>query len=400
MAAVAVTVTLSVGGSHTGGPSLPRRIGAPSVFSGHAPIGSAAVAFSSSQWQLDGTIDTIALTGSTDDTYRRLRNAYESTAGISAFLSPDGRRLAVTNGILDLRTNRLMSLPPTGGSYRVPQAWSADGSRLATVTYEDPGFPDALSSAVSGAELDVVDTATGSSTRVADLDLSQQMNGWIAAFAPDGRLAYQTGNEIDVIDPAGTRTARFTIPAGSRIAGGGAWTRDGSGILVASESDCSCAGYGSRWTLTTLDAATGATISSGYQVDGEVGVRMIGWSRAGAPIVVAYDALGPGDLDPGVTPVSFQAPNHLDGLEQLDDVSRARVLELTPDGYRVLATADAESLDVAGNVIADGATRAGDPPLLTQSKLLDTAVASCIGLLLLAVIVLVLRRRERVAGPR
>jgi hypothetical protein len=45
-------------------PSLPRRISAPSVFSGHSPIGSASVAFSSSQWQFDGTIDTIALTGS------------------------------------------------------------------------------------------------------------------------------------------------------------------------------------------------------------------------------------------------------------------------------------------------------------------------------------------------
>ncbi len=396
-AGVVVVLGTTGGVSSTASPSLPQRIGAPSVDSGYSPIGSASVAFSSDQWQMDGTIDTIALTRATDDTYRRLSNAYESTAGLTAILSPDGHRLAVINGIYNLSTDAVTALPPTFGSYRIPQAWSADGRYLATVTYSDWWAPAAYGSPTDAGDLDVVDTMTGGTTHITRVDVWLPIDGWIAAFAPDGRLAYQTGNQINVASPAGTVLAHLAVPAGTRIAGKGAWTRDGRGIAVVGEGPCGCGkAYDSRWTLTTLDASTGAASSPAYYVDGVVGVRMLGWSPSNRPVVVAYDPVAADDLDPGATPVSFRGPNRLSGLEDLDDVESARVLALLPDsGSQLLSDAfGAESVDVADDVIADGVSRAGDPPLLTESHLIGGAVLTLLVLLIGAPLIWAVRRRQ------
>jgi hypothetical protein len=398
-AGVVVVLGTAGGGGRTASPSLPRRIGAPAVDSGHSPIGSASVSFSSSQWQMDGTIDTIALTGATDDTYRRLSNAYESTAGLTAILSPDGHRLAVINGIYNLSTNAVTALPPTGGSYQIPQAWSADGRYLATVSYSDWWAPAAYGSPSDSGELDVVDTLTGATTHITPVDVWLPIDGWIAAFASDGRLAYQSGDQITVVNRAGAVLARIAVPDGTRIAGKGAWTPDGRGIAVVAQGPCGCGkAYDSRWTLTTLDTSTGAAAGPAYHLDGVVAVRMLGWSPSDRPVVVAYDPVAPKNLDPGATPVSFRGPNRLSGLEDLDDVKAARVLALRLDGgSQLLSDAfGAESVDVADDVIAGGVSRAGDPPLLTESHLIEAVLAMLVLLVLLigALVIRAVGRRQ------
>ena len=296
-------------------------------------------------------------------------------------------------------------MPPADGSYRVPQAWSPDGRYLATVGYSESWDQGAYDIPADAVALDVVDTMTGDTTHLMQLDVAMPIDGWIAAFAPDGRLAYQSGNQITIANPDGTVLARFAVPDGTRIAGKGAWTRDGRGIAVVDQGPCGCGeAYDSRWTLTTLDASTGAASGPAYQVDGVVGVRMLGWSPSGRPVVVAYDPVASGDLDGDATPVSFRGPNRLSGLEDLDDVASARVLALLPGGGSQLLSdaSGAESLDVADDVIAGGVGRAGDPPLLTEDNLIGAAILTVIGLPLLLFVVLTIRqigRRRRDALP-
>lgn len=414
--------SLTGGGSSTAAPSLPRHIGAPSMYAGSSPIGAAGVAFSSDQWSLDGTIDSIALTGAKDDAYRRLSGNPGSTAGLNAILSPDGRRLAVQDGIVDLATDAVTRLAPTGGDFRDPQAWSPDGRYLATVTFSQVGdaqpstFTGEWTDAVSGAQLDVVDTTNGVRTHIADLDMTAVYDSWIAAFAPAGdRIAYQSGNRVDVASLTGAAISGFTVPEGTRIAGKGAWTPDGQSLALVAESACTCGSdYDARWTLTTVDASTGTARQPGYTVDGTVAIRMLGWSPAGEPVVVSYDPESPDNLDPVAQIVDFRTHSqagvdqtgvNLDGIELLGNVSTARVLALRPGAApRVLlqsTSTGAESLDVADNVIAGGLDRPGNPPLLTEDFIVSAGIIAVLVLLVGAVAVAItMIRKRRSRGQR
>jgi hypothetical protein len=105
---------------------------------------------------LDGSAFDLALTGTRSDIYRTLPESLYSTAGITAILSPDGTRLAVVNGIMNLATGVTTRLTPDGGDYRNPEAWSPDGRYLATVTYTQQLL---LASSSGGAEsVDVADS--------------------------------------------------------------------------------------------------------------------------------------------------------------------------------------------------------------------------------------------------
>ncbi len=153
------------------------------------------------------------------------------------------------------------------------------------------------------------------------------------------------------------------------------------------------------WQVVRLAVDTGHP----GRVDGVVGVRMLGWSPSGKPVVVAYEPSG-GPYDPGATPVSFRGPNRLWGLEDLNDVGSARVLALLPDGgSQVLCDAfGAESADAADDIVAGGLSRAGDPPLLTEPNLFIAVILTVLGIPLLLIgllVVRVVRRRRHRHNP-
>jgi len=415
-----------VGGAPTvtRSPSLPERIGAPGKWSPsitHAPIDGASVVFGDGDWGLDNLPDDTALTAARSDAYRRVPNSAVAIAGITAILSPDGRRLAVENGFIDVTTGHVVRLAPKrSGDYREPEAWSPDGRELATVEYTEPDFlppltyTGAWTNPATRASLAVVDVASGHETRIADLNLTTPYDGWLAAFSPDGsKLAYQSGDQVVVVTRSGQAVSRFTVANGTRLAGKGAWTRDGSGLALVAETPCGCGRtYDSRWTMTVVDADTGAARATSYVLDGVVAIRLLGWSPTSEPVVVAYHPLGPSDLDPGNRPVTFRTgppdasgvdQNGLavDGIELLDDVDTADVVALregrAPRTMLTSTATGAGSLDVADNVIAGGLTRPGDPPLLT-ANMVDAMVPVGILVAIAAAVVvgpLLLMRRRR-----
>lgn len=385
----------------TGAPSLPERIGAPGKWSPsitHAPIDGASVVFGGGDWGFDNLSVDSALTAARTDAYRRVPDSADSIAGITALLSPDGRRLAVEDGLIDVTTGHLVRLAPDrSGDRREPEAWSPDGRELATVEYTEPEslppttYTGEWTNPVTRASLAVVDIATGHETTIADLNLTTPYDGWLAAFSPDGsKLAYQSGDQVVVVTRSGQAVSHFTVTNGTRLAGKGAWTRDGGGLALVTQTPCGCGRtYDSRWTMTVVEADTGAARPISYVVDGLVAIRLLGWSPAGEPVVVAYHSLGPSDLDPGTRPVTFRTAASdasgldqnglaVDGIELLDDVDTADVVALregrAPRIMLTSTTNGAGSLDVADGVIAGGLTRPGNPPLLTANAV-DGAIA-------------------------
>jgi hypothetical protein len=410
----------------TASPSLPERIGAPGKWSPSvtdSPVDGASVVFGGGDWGFDNVPDDTALTAARSDAYRRVPDSADSIAGLTAILSADGRRLAVENGFIDVTTGHLVRLAPDrSGDYREPEAWSPDGRELATVEYSEPDFmppptyTGEWTNPVTRASLAVVNVATGHETTIADLDLTTPYDGWLAAFAPDGsKLAYQSGDQIVVATRSGQAVAHFTVPNGTRLAGKGAWTRDGSGLAVVAETPCGCGStYDSRWTMTVVDAVTGAARSTSYVVDGVVAIRLMGWSPGGEPVVVAYHPLRPSDLDPGTRPVTFRTTppdasgvdqNGLavDGIELLDDVDTADVIALRVGAPRTMLRSTANgagSLDVADGVIAGGLTRRGDPPLLTTNMVDGLVVVGIVAIGATFVVGLVFLMRARRAVGR
>ncbi len=419
-----VTRAQSGAAAVTVAPSLPRRIGAPAMGTRDAlrsPIGPASVVFSSDLWHLDGTVGDSAVTGARSDAYRLISSDFDSTAGLGAILSPDGRRLAVNNAVLDLGTGAVTPLPPgRGADYRVPQAWSPDGRYLATASYTQPDYapPETYDgqwvAPVTRAVLSVTDTASGQETVLATLPTTAAFDGWVAAFSPDGsRLAYQYGDRIVIAGRGGTAIASLPVPPGTRIAGKGAWTRDGRAVAVVREEACDCGGtYHARWTLSTMDVTSGATVGTGYRLDGVVAVRMVGWTAAGEPAVVRYDPLPPAELGRTAAPVDFRTRTDpsgvdltglgLDGIEELSYVASATLVALAPTGPpRTLVAAapgGAESLDVAEDILATGRDRPGHPPFLTAARVTEAAILAVVGAIGAAIVlavVLIWRSRRR-----
>ncbi|MGX6603373.1 hypothetical protein ACWKSP_14710 [Micromonosporaceae bacterium Da 78-11] len=350
------------------GASLPRRIGQPALLTrtvAKSPPGPAAVVFS-------GGTERIAVVGAAADTYRWLPGG---RAGLTAQLSPDGHHLAVAAGIVDLTTGRTRPYPVAG----VPQAWSPDGTRLALVTAKP--------------ELLMLDVATGRAAPVADLDPSRRVDGWTVAFAPDGsRLAYQSGRSIVTVGPDGHAVSQFEVPAGASLAGKGAWTPDGTGLLVAAGAPCDCGdGYRVRWTVRRLDAGSGAEAGPSMSFAGLYAVRALGWVTADRPAVAAYYARdGVGQHRPVDRP-------------DLDDVGSVRLLRVESDSSATVLLAgggpDARSVDVPDQLLASGATRPGSPPFWTRGHLLAQGAVIVVALLTVAVAaVLLIRRRRRVSA--
>ncbi|MEU8238469.1 hypothetical protein AB0C07_09505 [Actinoplanes missouriensis] len=351
--------------------SLPVEVGAPGIWTPDAtahPIPAAAVLISGNTWYADDSTFYGGLVGAGADDYRVLDN--EGAAGMASVLSPDGRRLASGDGILDIADGRRTPYPRAWTDLQIAaQAWSPDGTRLVVTSRPVDDEPYAAPESLA-----LLATGTGAITELEGS--SPGLDGWTAAFSPDGaRLAYPAGGRIRILTLASGAVTEIPMPDGAMLAGKGGWTRDGRGLLVVAGERCdTCGDYPISWTVTTLSASTGAVAGPQYRLDGIYAVRVLGWWPSGRPVAVAYAPA------PGATATLFDDPGTRADLSGLTTVGTVRVLELTPGSdHAELAAAATESIDVADNVLAAGTLRDGRRPLTSVDRL-ATGVAWFVGL--------------------
>lgn len=390
LCSVARTETLQwhpVGGSSAppeqGAPTLPARVGAPALWTADAtaaPIGAASVLYSSNSWFQEGADWLVGLVGRSDDTYRVAE--WGGSAGMTSVLSADGTRIAYHGGIADLSTGRETGWGPwSDGLTLDPQAWSPDGGAVAVLTsrWDDTGVNDGKTT------LYLFDVATGTPREIAVLNQVDVLAGWAAAFSPDGgRLAYQNGAGLSIFSRADGTTAEVPLPAGARLAGKGAWTRDGRNLLVVSGAECDCGDYPIRWTVTTISALDGTATGTAYTRDGVLALRVLGWWPSGEPVAVEYSPTAstqPSVLD---TPDSQNAVVYQWAVEaaHLITLGTGRKL-MGGDSFGVIG--DLESIDVADDVLARGESRPGSPPLFD----LDGIVVALLATTALSLLVLI-----------
>jgi hypothetical protein len=311
--------------------------------------------------------------------YRRLPDGHISpfAPGQDSVLSPDGKLIYFAQFLLNLETGECdceSEAPRWFERDNAAQAWSLDGSWIVMLSRYSPYV------GVFEDRLDLFDVRKNRNREVRELSVDTSLDGWVAAFSPDSRsLAYQDGDVIRVQSLAGAQTATVPMPAGARLAGKGAWTRDGRGLLVVSAEPCSCGAYPIRWTVRTIAVADGRVIGPSYQVDGAYAVRVMGWLPSGRPAAAEY------------VPAAGAAPTTLTGAKPAfaaGAVQAVRVRELSPDGAnRTLMEAPVASLDVAEGALG----------MTTDSRGYRWQVALLTGLLgvLVAVPVAAWLRRRR-----
>jgi hypothetical protein len=407
-AAVLVVVSVDGGSAVAGaGVSLPARIGAPTMWTAderRSPIGPASVVFSGSQWWATETptvADEVSLVGATSDRYRVLptSNGY---AGMGSVLSGDGRVLADTDGWVDLATGRRTPYPATinsGTTAGVPAAWAPDNHHVVIAMvrqeYGWDGVSYALPLTTDG--LDILDIDTGVVTTIPKVVAGRSMPGWDVAYSPNGtRIAYQTDDTIHVITTSGATVATIPLTPYTYLAGKGAWTPDGQGLMVVAGRRCSCdQHYPVRWTLSTLVVDTGRQTGSSHVFDGAYAIRVLGrWGSVG-PAVERYEA------ESGTPVTLLDDDDARDELIALDNVADVNIEVINGNGtIQTLLKSDtdgAETIDIANNVLAGATTRPGDPPLLTVLFLVKSGIVA-VALVLVAIVVFVIllvRRRRR-----
>ncbi|BEL02212.1 hypothetical protein Q0Z83_004030 [Actinoplanes sichuanensis] len=372
--------------------TLPARIGAPSPWTAdaaEAPIGSASVLYTSNTWFTDGSSWLSGLVARSDDTYRVAE--WGGTAGMASVLSPDGTRLASQNGIADLATGRNTGWGDRWGEAAVePQAWSPDGGTIALLVGDwlDPGVNNDTS------RLYLFDVATGTPQEIAELGRVGALSGWTAAFSPDGaRLAYQNGDRLSILTRADGTTADVPLPAGARLAGKGAWSRDGRNLLVVSGAGCDCGEHRIRWTVSTISASDGTAAGVPYTRDGVYALRVVGWWPSGQPVAVEYTPIE------GITANTLDKAGTQYDLTSSDGIESARLINLGTgttlmDGDTLGLAGDVESIDVADAVLARGDIRPGSAPLFDIEGIFLTLV----GILALSLLVLLFLGTWRLAA--
>ncbi|MEU8662633.1 TolB family protein [Actinoplanes philippinensis] len=377
-----------IGGSSTpgeqGAATLPARIGAPAPWTPDledAPVGAASILYSSNTWFPNGSDGLGALVGRGDDTYRV--TGLSDPAGMGSVLSPDGARLASSDGIVDLATGEVTGWGPQWGDdvSVEPEAWSPDGRTVAVLAGDhlDPGL------ASDTTKLYLYDVAGGTPREVTELNRVVAMSGWTAAFAPDGaRLAYQNDGRLSVLTLAGATTADVPIPAGARLAGRGAWTRDGRNLLVTTGAPCDCGGHPMRWTVTAISAADGTATGTAYSRDGSYALRVLGWWPSGRPVAVEYTPVE------GAEATIFDKPGPQYDLASQEQIKAARLIDLgtgtiLTDGDEWGLAGDVESIDVADSVLARGEIRSGSAPLFDADGILVTVL----GIVAVALLILI-----------
>ncbi|MGN9909970.1 WD40 repeat domain-containing protein [Phytohabitans sp. LJ34] len=399
--------------------SLPDRVSMAHAWTAtakQAPAGPAALLLSgktSPPPSLAFPETTMVAVGATDNTYRTWDYDGDAPAGLDAMLSPDGTRFVVWSALYDLVTGRSDDLPGTDSTtqYR-PLGWAPDGDTLAVI--RQTGHQEGGAFIADAATAGLLDLETGRFARLVDVSAKAvgTMPGHMVAFTPDGsRLAVQVGDQVTVFDRQATRLGGFTLRHDSQLAGKGAYTPDGNGLVVVSRAAC-CAddpgrrGFTSRWSLRVLDPMSGAE-QRGLtfpQITNVGAVRLLGWWPSGDAIVVVNypGSRMSSDWDPAKADPNNDAwgyPN------QYFAVVRNAVLALSPDGRtRTLLTpkGDVGSLDIADESIASGAVRPGANPPIRPIR--TGWQAAWLGLqatlaAVLVTIVLVVRRHRRSTPP-
>jgi hypothetical protein len=345
--------------------ALPDRIGVPVIGTLHTSdrprLGPAAVLFTGRAAGLTGGDEdgVVGVVGADTDRYRRFEVGFEAPAGEQVLLSPDGRTIAYPGsdggrgcvGLVDLVTGgrRCLAGPTPGSALTVPLGWSVDGRRL-VVRETVPVNPErsGMDSVLSMVRVDGHDGHRLTGARLVTGPLSY--DGFTVAFAPDQRrLAYQFGGTVTVAQLDGRLLSAFALAPGSRLAGKGAWTPDGTALTVAEPE-------AGGWVLRRVDPGTGMPVAGPVlpAVVGVTAIRLLGWGPDGGAVVVAAD---PEPVATGGGALRAIA----DG-----DVRTVRVLALTPAAAapRTLLTAPERVLgiDVADAVVHGGRTRTADPP--------------------------------------
>ncbi|WP_434742734.1 hypothetical protein [Micromonospora sp. SH-82] len=353
---VALSVPDRVGAPQWGGWSVQRR-----------PVAAASVIFTAENWWYEPpSLGSVAVVAAGSDEYRLVSSGWPVRAGEEALLSPDGRVVALPNQLVEAATGRTRSLPEVEGTEEtIPAAWSPQGTLLAVVGVDGghvAGADGVEVYRVRRAVLSVLEVASGRLTRVADLEPDNLAFGWLVAFAPDGRtLAYQSGETIVVASVEGHTRHRLTVPAGTRLAGKGAWTPDGTGLTLVGQRQC-CTGdaYPARWQLTLVSPTTGAAVP-GFTLpeqEGLVALRLLGWAPDGAAVVARYRP------EPGATVAGFDSPDGITNGEWT--AYDTDVAALDPQGTaRTLLTGEDQAVhgvDLADQAIASGLTHPGTLP--------------------------------------
>jgi hypothetical protein len=318
------------------------------------PAGAASVALQGPlvRDSLGGALDEgrLVVIGDGEDTYRNLAPFPQIPPGILSMLSPDGTRLAYpspelrnTLMIRDLRTGKARAY--RGGHQ--PLAWSPDGRSLAVWVYTGLIGDDL------GVEVFRLDVATGQATKLLDRASAPTfVPGLVAAWSPDGaRLAVALGRRLHVIGAGAT--ASFDLPERTLLAGPGAWSADGTSVLVQQLGSCDgpCRGAEqSAWLLRSVDVATGKIGESGFAAQESYAVvRVIAWRSAQSVIAVRYQPDAPPDqiFSPDVGYMDHVWPRSVE------------VAELSREGRdrTVVAYDGVDHLDIAADLAATGAVR-------------------------------------------
>lgn len=285
--------------------------------------------------------------------------------GESLLLSPDGTMVAYPQDALDptvapsnaiavrtLRDGHVRLLPlsrsPTGSV--TPLAWSPDQSRLAVFR--------------SDSSVGVLSLGTGSYTVLLPYPtglLYSPRTPIVAAFSSSGTLAVQLGPQVCTGPGQATSTAEawsprcFTLPAGQRLAGKGAFTPDGGSLAVVSD-----AGRDSR--IAFVSATDGAPAEGTIHLYAVTTVRLIGW-WADRALVVAFRPEPVTDIGPDGDEQSYAPTDY--GL-----VRRLSILAVTPSSSSSQPPRSQElmilpdqilSIDIADRALAAGRTTPGHP---------------------------------------
>nr|GID90321.1 hypothetical protein Ade03nite_92450 [Actinoplanes derwentensis] len=359
---------------------MPAVVGAPTLWTSdalEAPIGAASVLYTSNTWFPDESDWLAGLVGRSDDSYR-VAELY-GPAGMGTVLSPDGSRLAAEEGIADLTTGRVTAYQGVvssgeGDDEPAAQAWSPDGKSVAVLvgrwTDHDGLAPDV--------RLLLADAETGATREIAVLRTLAALSGWTVAFSPDGsRLAFQNGAGVRVITLADGTGVDVPLPSGARLAGKGAWSRDGRNLLVVSGAECGCGDYPMRWTVTEIAVADAVATGRSWSRDGIYALRVLGWWPSGDPVAVEYTPT----VD--ARPTTFEDEGSQYDLTSQNLIRTASLIELGTSAVLLSgddhgAAGDVESLDVPDQVLSSGAVRPGDPPLFDMD-LISVVVLVVIG---------------------
>jgi hypothetical protein len=157
------------------------------------PAGTTVLLYSSGNWELGGTYQTLALAVN-GRSYRRIDTADVRTSGTAfreTFLAPDGNTVLVTDRsydgrpltTVDLRTGATRDIPVPARSGVLALAWAPDLHTVALAIESRPGPDVGLPYAQAGT-LTLLDLRTGTLTPVPGLGGSVVA----AAWSPDGRL--------------------------------------------------------------------------------------------------------------------------------------------------------------------------------------------------------------------